>query len=222
MTVLPLARSRPTVDDARELSASLLAGTSDRWRHTAGVAHRAAFVAEALRLGPEQARLVVMAAWLHDIGYARSLRDTGFHPVDGARFLGRGRCWPESVVGMVAYHSGAWFCAQIDGSADSLAEFPAPDGHLLDLLTFADQTVGPQGQTMTVPQRLAEMLQRQGPDSANARANAGRGPYLLDVERRVRRTLHAAGTPWPPRVIDLTSPAETESVLTLPGHSYSR
>ena len=27
------------------------------------------------------------AAWLHDIGYAEELLDTGFHPLDGARFL---------------------------------------------------------------------------------------------------------------------------------------
>lgn len=31
--------------------------------------------------------LLVAAAWLHDIGYAPELRDTGFHPLDGARHL---------------------------------------------------------------------------------------------------------------------------------------
>ena len=27
------------------------------------------------------------AAWLHDIGYAPAVDDTGFHPLDGARYL---------------------------------------------------------------------------------------------------------------------------------------
>ena len=33
------------------------------------------------------ADLLEAAAWLHDIGYAPSLVATGFHPLDGARYL---------------------------------------------------------------------------------------------------------------------------------------
>ena len=32
---------------------------------------------------------LVAAAWLHDIGYAPELVETGFHPLDGARYLRR-------------------------------------------------------------------------------------------------------------------------------------
>jgi HD superfamily phosphodiesterase len=42
---------------------------------------------EASRPGRWQHVTVVTAAWLHDIGLAPDLRDTGFHPLDGARFL---------------------------------------------------------------------------------------------------------------------------------------
>jgi putative nucleotidyltransferase with HDIG domain len=53
---------------------------------------------------------------LHDIGYAPSLVATGFHPVDGARFL-RAQGTPEVVVSLVAHHSGAVFEAEQRGLA---------------------------------------------------------------------------------------------------------
>jgi len=156
--------------------------------------------------------VVVAAAWLHDIGYAIALRDTGFHPVDGASLLRQAQCWPDSVVTLVAHHSGASFTAEADGLQEVLAAHPAPERHRLDVLTFADQTVGPNGATMTVPERLAEMLTRQGPQSGNARAHAQRGPYLLSVERRVKAALREAGHEWPPRTIDLRLGVDLPSV----------
>jgi hypothetical protein len=44
---------------------------------------------------------MVMAAWLHDIGYAPELAVTGFHPLDGARFLRRAGA-DGQVVSLVA------------------------------------------------------------------------------------------------------------------------
>lgn len=55
-----------------------------RWARSKGVAARAA------GLGPVltgNAGLLVAAALLHDVGYAPRLVKTGFHPLDGARFL---------------------------------------------------------------------------------------------------------------------------------------
>jgi putative nucleotidyltransferase with HDIG domain len=57
-----------------------------RWGHVQAVAAKA----ESLRpLLGEDADLLVVAAWLHDIGYAPDVQDTGFHPLDGARYLRR-------------------------------------------------------------------------------------------------------------------------------------
>ena len=39
---------------------------------------------------------LVASAWLHDIGYAAGLQETGFHPVDGARHL-RSAGWPPPL-----------------------------------------------------------------------------------------------------------------------------
>lgn len=93
---------------AAELASRLLASTPDRLRYTQGVATQAEFVSTCL--GPDQAALLVAAAWLHEIGYAAEVQDTGFHPIDGARYL-EGRRWPAEIANLVAHHSGSRFLA---------------------------------------------------------------------------------------------------------------
>jgi HD superfamily phosphodiesterase len=55
-----------------------------RWAHVQGVAAQAHSLAPVLG---NDADLLEAAAWLHDIGYAPGLVATGFHPLDGARYL---------------------------------------------------------------------------------------------------------------------------------------
>ena len=64
-----------------------------------GVAGTAERVAASLALSGEA---LVSAAWLHDIGYAPDVVETGFHPLDGARYLA-GLGAPERVVNLVAW-----------------------------------------------------------------------------------------------------------------------
>jgi putative nucleotidyltransferase with HDIG domain len=176
---------------ARRTAHRLLATMGDRWRHTAGVAARAAEIAGPLGLDED---LLVAAAWLHDIGYAPETVVTGFHPLDGARYL-TGRCWPAPVAGLVAQHSGARFVAAARGLAAELAAFPDGGGPLSDALTYADQTVGPCGDPVTVAQRRAEMLRRRGPASWNARVDHVRGPHLRTVAARVEHRLARVRVP---------------------------
>src|SRR6476469_322495 len=75
-----------------------------RWAHSQAVAAVAGSVSK--DLGEDDADVLVGAAWLHDVGYAPDLAVLGFHPLDGARFL-RERGFPERVVNLVAFHSGA-------------------------------------------------------------------------------------------------------------------
>jgi putative nucleotidyltransferase with HDIG domain len=172
--------------DARGLAAEVLADEPERWRHTVGVAHRAEDLIHTI--GTDDPVVLLSAAWLHDIGYAEATRDTGFHPVDGARFLRR-RGWPRRVVALVAHHSGARFVAGARGLTAAMDEFPDEQTALSDSLTYADLTVGPHGRPMTVPERMAEMLGRHGPDSPNARAHLARGPYLTELAARVERRM---------------------------------
>lgn len=181
---------------ARETACTLLATLDDdgrRWHHTGAVAARAAQAADAV--GPARSNLLVAAAWLHDVGYARAVAHVGFHPVDGAVHLLR-TGWPLELAGLVAHHSGARFVAEVRGLAPVLAAFNRPEhwyGPVADALTWADQTTGPTGELVTVEERIAEVLERHGPTSAQARAHHHRAPALwAAAEATERRLAHAS------------------------------
>jgi putative nucleotidyltransferase with HDIG domain len=184
----------PALSTIAEFTAArLLCSVGDRWLHTVGVARRAAEAAEQLGL---HADVLVAAAWLHDIGYARVASVTGFHPLDGAHYLA-GELWPMRIAGLVAHHSGARFVAAARGLEKQLAAYPDEGGLMRDALTYADQTVGPAGQCVTVWQRRADMLRRHGPGSAYARVDHIRGPHLRAAVARVERALAQTGSAAP-------------------------
>ena len=135
---------------------------------------------------------LVASAWLHDIGYASRLRDSGFHPLDGAVYLRR-EGWPDAVSDLVAHHSGSRFVARIRGLDDRLSEFNFVEDALSDALTVADNTTGPTGMVMTMDERIRDKLKRHGPESPNARANPERDDYIRAAARRVADRLAAVG-----------------------------
>jgi hypothetical protein len=93
------------------------------------------------------------------------------------------------VCCLVAHHSGARFIAEALWLGPALAEFQEESGIVADVLTYADQTTGPQGQEMSVDRRMADMLERHGPGSVQAFVHPIRGPYLLNVVDRVEDAL---------------------------------
>ena len=186
------ATTHPLVAAARDLAGDLLGRLDGRWRHTQGVARRAAAAAAAVPAADRP--VLVAAAWLHDIGYAEPLRRSGFHPLDGAWHL-QADHWPEPFAGLVAHHSAAGLVAAVRGLAGPMGCFPATRyawGPVADALTFADQTTGPDGEAMDVEDRLVDMLRRHGPDSPNARAHAQRAPAIRAAVHRTELRLRAA------------------------------
>ena len=186
-------RSDPLVDHARRLAEELLAGMDSRWRHSEGVAARAAGTAGAVAEADRP--LLVAAAWLHDIGYAEPLRRSTFHPLDGAWHL-QETSWGRTVAGLVAHHSGARFVAAVRGLDAQLGAFDETrygSGPLPDALTYADQTTSPDGEPIDVESRLADTLRRHGPDSPSARAHEQRGPMIRAAVRRTEERLRSAG-----------------------------
>lgn len=181
------------VREARDLAQILLAGLPQRWRHTIKVAQRAEAISVTLATS-EESDTLVSAAWLHDIGYASSVHATGFHPLDGASYL-VAHGWPVELAGLVAHHSGADFIAAVRGFTGPLSGFPDGPRAVADALAYADQTIGPDGRSMTLDQRLAEMLRRHGPDSPNAAAHPRRERRLRDAVRRVDQRLARLGLP---------------------------
>ena len=107
-----------TSDWAASYAEALLAPLGDRWLHAQGVARQAQHVAPILPASEREA--LVAAAYLHDLGYAPTLVQTGLHPLDGARHLRA--LGHERLAGLVAYHSGARAEAEFRGLAAERAQ----------------------------------------------------------------------------------------------------
>jgi HD superfamily phosphodiesterase len=192
-----LAAAQPSA--ARDEAARVLNQTSDRWRHVVAVAERAQSIADA---DPAEDRhLLVSAARLHDIGYG--LVDSGLHSLDGARHL-RSLGAADRLCRLVAHHTAAIVEAEARRLAGELtAEFPPEYSPVADALTYADLTVGPQGQRMTVEERLADILQRYPPGHVVHDSILRAWPRLtvtaVRVERRLRSSSCQASTRSPDR-----------------------
>jgi hypothetical protein len=163
----------------------LIAPLGDRWSHVQAVANKARVVAGVL--SAEDADLLIVAALVHDVGYAPSLNRLGFHAVDGARFLrAQGH---ERLACLVAHHSGARFEAEERDLVEELAAFPVEDGPVMDALTFADMTTGPAGQAMTLDERIEEVQRRYPPGDPVHRAIARARSELQAAVDRTRQRL---------------------------------
>ena len=146
---------------AEEHSRQLLSPIGRRWRHTRAVADTARHLT--IGLQPEDADVLVAAAYFHDIGYAPELALTGFHPLDGARHLrGLGH---ERLAGLVAHHTQGRHEAKLRGLQKSLAEFDDEGSLVSAALAYCDLTTGPSGERMTPGQRLLDVEARYGEDS---------------------------------------------------------
>ena len=160
-----------------------------RWAHVQGVANTARTLAPVLGRNTD---LMTAAALLHDIGYAPSLADSGFHPLDGARYLRDVEHTDPMLCRLVAHHSCAIIEAEERGLADVLArEFKPAPRNLADALIYCDLTTGPDGQRMTIEQRLADIRDRYGPTDLVSRALARSTPQLEAATGRVARKLSA-------------------------------
>lgn len=140
---------------ARELArAKLELSLPRRWAHVEGVARRALQAAAIV----DDDDVLVAAAWLHDIGYARGLVRTGFHPVDGARFLEEIGV-SARLCALVANHS----CACVEARHRGVPlEWPDERTELRDALWWADMTTTPDGVSTTLSQRIREVRARYG------------------------------------------------------------
>ncbi|WP_432160280.1 HD domain-containing protein [Streptomyces sp. NRRL F-5630] len=159
-----------------------------RWAHTQGVAKRAVEVSQVLG---QDAGLLVAAATLHDVGYAPRLAATGFHPLDGARFLHDEHGAGERLVRLVANHSFALLEAEERGLKGELStEFPQLEEPLLvDALVYCDMTTTPDGDRTTAQDRVTEIRSRYGDDSVVGRFIRRAAPEIFASVERVEAAL---------------------------------
>jgi predicted hydrolase (HD superfamily) len=158
-----------------------------RWRHSLGVAERARSLSPILR---DDAELLEAAAVLHDVGYSPAIAATGFHPLDGARFLQDQEQADERVVRLVAYHSCALLEAEERGLRHELeSEFQLERPDLVDALIYCDMTTTPDGTQTTSVERLDEIVQRYGPDTIVGRFIQRAAPEIHAAVERVESRL---------------------------------
>jgi putative nucleotidyltransferase with HDIG domain len=177
---------------SKSTARDLLAGMDQRLAHVLAVGRRAEQVAEKL---PAQDRCpLVVAALLHDIGYAEALRTTGLHPLDGARWL-RCRGVDRRVCNLVAHHSTARFEAEERGLRPALEEFDLEAGRTMDALDFADMTTGPDGRYVAFDWRIDDILGRYPSSDPVHRAMLRARPVLREAIERTLRLLAADDHP---------------------------
>jgi putative nucleotidyltransferase with HDIG domain len=143
----------------------------------------------------EDAEVLEAAAVLHDIGYAPDVAVTGFHPLDGARYLRALGTVDERVVRLVGNHSFALLEAEERGLRDALAEeFPLLDDQfLVDALVYCDMTTAPDGSATTSQARVEEILGRYGEGSVVGRFIRRASAAIHESVARVQAEAAAAG-----------------------------
>lgn len=182
---------RLTVTSARDVAHSLIGDLEPRWSHVHAAGLRAEELCDSASL-PEH---VAIAAWLHDIGYSPAIAHTGFHPLDGARFLVEQGA-PREVVRLAAWHTGAGFEAQERGLLGDLDAFAQPQAEELDALTMIDLATSPTGEPVLDVKRIAEILSRYDDGHPVHEAVENSRGSLLASSRRAKLAL---GLPqdWP-------------------------
>lgn len=169
--------------DAPNVASDMIGEVGTRLAHSAAVAAQAEAIAHLVE--EPWASALVDAAWLHDVGYAPTLASTGFHPLDGARWL-RARRWPDPVCRLVAWHTRAGKEAELRGLLAQLqAEFEPPPAMAQAALAWADLTSLPTGERCTAEQRISEVLARYPTDSVVHQATTSSRTELLDMARQI-------------------------------------
>lgn len=179
-------------DWAEELTRKLLeVPLPRRWAHVQGVAAQARSLACILG---DDAELLEAAAWLHDIGYSPELVGTGFHPLDGARYLRDVHHADPVLCSLVGHHSCAVIEAEERGLAAELSrEFPSADSVLNDALAYCDMTTTPSGDMVSVHERLSEIRERYGSHSVVTRFTRKAEPSLVASVGRTVWRLRSVG-----------------------------
>lgn len=161
----------------------MLGKVGSRLAHSTAVAAQAELIADLV--DDPWASALVDAAWLHDMGYAPALVSTGFHPLDGARWLQAGH-WPDPVCRLVAWHTRAGKEAELRGLLPQLqGEFEPPGAMAQAALAWADLTSSPTGERCTAEERISEILVRYPAGSAVHQATTVNRSELLDAVRQI-------------------------------------
>lgn len=183
-----------SVNWAKEQAGALLGGDARRLSHVRAVARRAEELGMVLFGGvPGDQEVAVAAAWVHDLGYAKALVRTGCHHLDGARYLDG--LAEERLAGLVAYHSSGAAEAELRGLSEELSRYRCEESLVSDLLAYCDLSTGPDGNVVSLDERLVEVSRRYGPGHVVARGLLESEGALRASFARIEGLVRASGPP---------------------------
>jgi hypothetical protein len=117
---------------------------------------------------------------------------TGFHPLDGARWL-RDHGWRQETCRLVAWHTESLEEARRYGLDAALSdEFGQPAPLAAAALAWADLTTSPHGERWSAETRLADILCRYPPGSIVHEATRASLPALRRAVRTIEDLLASA------------------------------
>lgn len=140
---------------------------SNRYLHILGVVDEMRILLKDIDANEKKKGELILAAFLHDIGYSEKLKTTGFHPMDGAMFCYRNKL-PKRIVSSVMFHSGAYYDAKrMNHNVKSFYEayentLTKKEKLYIDLITFCDLHRSPKGEKVTFNERMNEIKARYG------------------------------------------------------------
>jgi hypothetical protein len=161
-------------------------GLEERSTHTMAVVNKCTKLRTGL--SPEQAIILDVAACYHDIGYF--LGSTVHHNISGYRLV-KELGFPTIVAELVYAHSFGDMSLEMQNLPyDDMREIREQDSPLfqalLDRLNYADATCGPEGQNMTLQERVDDIAKRYGTDSMAHKFAQTIFPILVDIEKRLK------------------------------------
>jgi hypothetical protein len=119
---------------------------------------------------------------------------TGFHPLDGARYLRDCHGAGLPLCNLVAYHTAAIVEAEERGLDTELArEFSPERASIADALTYCDMLTGPDGRPLTINERLLEILARYGERHLVGRSIRRATPLLVAAVEATAARVEEAG-----------------------------
>ena len=127
------------------------------------------------------ADLGTAAALLHDVGYIPELHDTGFHPIDGARYLTS--LGATELAAFIICHSQAAEYADLAG----LPRIPVSLHPIASVITFWDVRVAPGGKVLSYEERLEDIKNRHGEESLTWKAHMRAMSRIQASEDRLRQ-----------------------------------
>lgn len=127
--------------------------------------------------------LAECAALLHDIGYWPPIAHTGFHPIDGARFLEQEG--EQEIPRIIVGHS----CSPEEGELRGFPGICSDPGLIAKLITYWDVQVQQGGAVVSYDERLQDILARYGTESIVGQANLKAKPRIETLLMEVKQVL---------------------------------